>query len=45
MDVAPRPAAGKILWEVQEAYQPGVVRKKLSRGPLEYTSCGKWRSA
>jgi len=27
-----RPAAGKILWEVQEAYQPGVVRKKLRRG-------------
>ena len=27
---------GKILWEVQEAYQPGVVRKKLTRGPLEY---------
>ena len=25
---------GKILWEVQEAYQPGVVRQKLSRGPL-----------
>ena len=32
---------GKILWEVQEAYQPGVVRKKLSRGPLEYTELWK----
>jgi 5-methyltetrahydropteroyltriglutamate--homocysteine methyltransferase len=29
---------GKILWEVQEAYQPGVVREKLTRGPLEYTA-------
>src|SRR3977135_3626095 len=29
---------GKILWEVQEAYQPGVVTDKLSRGPLEYTA-------
>ena len=27
---------GKILWEVQEAYQPGVVTGKLTRGPLEY---------
>lgn len=27
---------GKILWEVQEAYQPGVVTSKLTRGPLEY---------
>src|SRR6266566_4531593 len=27
---------GKILWEVQEAYQPGVVTEKLGRGPLEY---------
>src|SRR5919204_6251784 len=32
---------GKILWEVQEAYQPGVVRKKLTRGPLEYTELWK----
>jgi len=29
---------GKILWEVQEAYQPGVVRERLSRGPLEYAA-------
>ena len=29
---------GKILWEVQEAYQPGVVTGKLTRGPLEYTA-------
>ena len=29
---------GKILWEVQEAYQPGVVTDKLTRGPLEYTA-------
>jgi 5-methyltetrahydropteroyltriglutamate--homocysteine methyltransferase len=27
---------GKILWEVQEAYQPAVVKHKLRRGPLEY---------
>ena len=27
---------GKILWEVQEAYQPAIVTEKLSRGPLEY---------
>src|SRR5438309_5694934 len=32
---------GKILWEVQEAYQPGVVRKKLTRGPLEYAELWK----
>ena len=32
---------GKILWEVQEAYQPGVVRNKLTRGPLEYTELWK----
>src|ERR1700741_3286306 len=31
---------GKILWEVQEAYQPGVVRRKLTRGPLEYRELG-----
>lgn len=29
---------GKILWEVQEAYQPGVVTERLTRGPLEYTA-------
>src|SRR6185437_2946800 len=29
---------GKILWEVQEAYQPSIVRNKLTRGPLEYTA-------
>ena len=29
---------GKILWEVQEAYQPGVVTDRLTRGPLEYTA-------
>ena len=26
---------GKILWEVQEAYQPAVVKHRLTRGPLE----------
>ena len=34
---------GRILWEVQEAYQPGVVRNKLTRGPLEYTAL--WKTA
>jgi 5-methyltetrahydropteroyltriglutamate--homocysteine methyltransferase len=29
---------GKILWEVQEAYQPAIVRDKLTRGPLEYAA-------
>src|SRR5947199_280187 len=29
---------GKILWEVQEPYQPGVVGEKLTRGPLEYAA-------
>jgi 5-methyltetrahydropteroyltriglutamate--homocysteine methyltransferase len=29
---------GKILWEVQEAYQPSVVANKLTRGPWEYTA-------
>jgi 5-methyltetrahydropteroyltriglutamate--homocysteine methyltransferase len=29
---------GKILWEVQEAYQPSIVKHKLTRGPLEYTA-------
>ena len=32
---------GKILWEVQEAYQPGVVKQRLTRGPLEYTALWK----
>jgi 5-methyltetrahydropteroyltriglutamate--homocysteine methyltransferase len=34
---------GKILWEVQEAYQPGIVTEKLTRGPLEYTAL--WQMA
>src|ERR1700759_4548880 len=29
---------GKILWEVQEAYQPAIVKEKLSRGPLQYAA-------
>ena len=29
---------GKILWEVQEAYQPGIVTGKLTRGPLEFAA-------
>src|SRR6201986_3482095 len=29
---------GKLLWEVQEAYQPAIVKEKLSRGPLEYAA-------
>jgi hypothetical protein len=29
-------APGKILWEVQEAYQPAIVKEKLTLGPLEY---------
>ncbi|HEY4042390.1 MAG TPA: hypothetical protein VGM32_11185 [Rhodopila sp.] len=29
---------GKILWEVQEAYQPSVVKQKLTRGAWEYTA-------
>jgi 5-methyltetrahydropteroyltriglutamate--homocysteine methyltransferase len=29
---------GRILWEVQEAYQPAIVKEKLSRGPLEYAA-------
>jgi len=32
---------GKILWEVQEAYQPAVVKEKLTRGPLEYAALWK----
>src|SRR5256884_408037 len=32
---------GRILWEGQEAYQPGVVRGTLTRGPLEYTALWK----
>ena len=34
---------GHILWEVQEAYQPPVVKNKLSRGRLEYPDI--WRAA
>ena len=34
---------GKILWEVQEAYQPAVVTGKLTRGPLEYAAL--WKTA
>src|SRR5246500_1749491 len=29
---------GKIWGKVQEAYQPGIVKEKLTRGPLEYTA-------
>src|SRR4029078_3056122 len=29
---------GEILWEGPGRYQPGVVREKLTRGPLEYTA-------
>ena len=32
---------GRILWEVQEAYQPAVVKNRLTRGPLEYTALWK----
>jgi hypothetical protein len=32
---------GKFLWEVQEAYQPGIVKHRLTRGPLEYTALWK----
>ena len=32
---------GRILWEVQEAYQPGVVVDRLTRGPLEYAALWK----
>src|SRR5882672_3611533 len=34
---------GKILWEVQEAYQPAVVKHRLTRGPLEYSAL--WKTA
>src|SRR6201985_3878147 len=34
---------GKILWEVQEAYQPGGVGNKTSRGPLGHAR--RWRVA
>src|SRR2546427_4914021 len=34
---------GRILWEVQEAYQPGVVKDRLPRGPLEYSAL--WKAA
>jgi hypothetical protein len=29
---------GRILWEVHEAYQPAIVKEKLTRGPLEYAA-------
>jgi 5-methyltetrahydropteroyltriglutamate--homocysteine methyltransferase len=29
---------GKILWEVQEAYQPAIVKERLTRGPWEYAA-------
>jgi methionine synthase II (cobalamin-independent) len=29
---------GHILWEVQEAYQPAIVKEKLTRGPLEFAA-------
>ncbi len=29
---------GHILYEVQEAYQPAIVKEKLTRGPLEYAA-------
>jgi 5-methyltetrahydropteroyltriglutamate--homocysteine methyltransferase len=32
---------GHILWEVQEAYQPAVVKERLSRGALEFTALWK----
>jgi len=32
---------GKILWEVQEAYQPAVVKRRLSRGPSSTPRCGR----
>ena len=32
---------GDILWEVAEAYQPGVVTQPLARGPLEYAALWK----
>jgi 5-methyltetrahydropteroyltriglutamate--homocysteine methyltransferase len=35
---------GKILWEVQEAYQPGVVTEKLGRAPSNTPRSGRWRS-
>ncbi len=34
---------GHILWEVQEAYRPPIVKNKLTRGSLEYTDI--WRTA
>jgi 5-methyltetrahydropteroyltriglutamate--homocysteine methyltransferase len=34
---------GHILYEVQEAYQPAIVREKLTRGPLEYAAL--WQMA
>lgn len=32
---------GRILWEVQEAYQPAVVKDRLSRGALEFSALWK----
>src|ERR1700757_4228212 len=29
---------GQLLWEGQEAYQPAIVKEKLSRGALEYAA-------
>ena len=34
---------GHILYEVQEAYQPAIVKEKLGRGPLEYAAL--WQMA
>src|SRR5689334_7024841 len=34
---------GNILWELQEAYQPAIVKHALSRGPLEYAAI--WKAA
>ena len=36
---------GRILWEVQEAYQPAVVTERLSRGALEFPRSGRWPNA
>ena len=36
---------GKILWEVQEAYQPAIVKEKLTRGRSNTRHCGRSRSA
>ena len=34
---------GRILWEIQEAYQPPVVVDKVTRGPLQYAAL--WKAA